>query len=299
MNMKDMLVDIIRCVYSVDGDVFGGYVRDSIVDADCNIRDLDVRVDPDKVSILTNMLSTQFEIGFNAVSTNYRTMGVISYSLSPKDVRDSNPLKMDVLACTSAKWQLYPCDFDVNQLAKNSNSMFVRPFSSSCLLFCNNRYDAVVGRCNKKRFALLALPANIFADTITLLVRSKDLVGRGWVMDDHYLGNKSWVFSTWSSLCENASNIRKKRSDSALASLTSQHDCCLCHEKFQNDDVVINTCCNHNFHWVCNNTNEASGLLNWFKIKQSFACPMCRQNSVVCLLPYGHTNFPIIDVATL
>lgn len=279
---------LIRFIYCADGDVFGGYVRDILAGGPSEVKDLDCRIDPEKCGVFMNFVSLDYDVTINVTGANYRSMGVVSYSLRPKGLRDdASVFKMDVLLCHSNKWSGYPGDFDVNQLVKNNNGTYVRPLVSLGLLHAMCRFDTIVERCVARKFALISLPSNVFLDILTLLIRANDMVHRGWIMDDMYLGRRSWIINKWSVICDDTEGVRTKYSESAIAALKCQSECSLCQEAFGPDDVVINTCCNHNFHWTC--SQENSGLLYWYRLKQSFLCPYCRQHSVHYILPYTPT----------
>lgn len=275
---------IIKYIKAFNGDVIGGYVRDKFSNnTDSPTRDLDCRIDKNMVRFFINVLMIDYEVKENIVSSNYRKLDVVSYTIVYKSF-DSTQLKLDILCCDINKWIEYPVDFDVNTLAENNDSCYVRPhyyYSSPCI---NSRLNVFIDRCQKLKFGLLNVPEGNFADVMTLLIRSKVLVERGWKMDDTYIGKNSWVINKWKTLTKETSNVRTQFSDRMCSTLISQEQCCLCHETFDENDVVFNSCCNHNFHWSCHQmTDENSstnGISHWFTVKNSYKCPFCRQDAV-------------------
>jgi hypothetical protein len=69
------------------------------------------------------------------------------------------------------------------------------------------------------------------------------------VMDDAIYGDGTWIVDYWKHLQETPSQCRKSFSRTKLELMTSLNECALCNEHFVEDDIVINTKCNHNFHW--------------------------------------------------
>lgn len=281
--------DIINYIKAINGHLFGGYVRDKFAGAGYG-RDIDCRINKEQLPHLINILFVGNFVHENIVGLNYRKMDVASYTLLPK----SNPdlrIKVDILCCSEPKWTNYACDFDVNMLAESNDSIFIRPHFYSSLWNIPNKINHVIERCKMNKFALIALPKDDFQEKYVLLLRSKDLVERGWIMDDFYLHQNSWVFSKWSRIQSHPCEVRLSSADMPCSSMCSQTSCSLCHENFKPDDMVFNSCCNHNFHWECavqtpsatTHTSTSTGISHWFKLKQSFQCPMCRQTAVKCI----------------
>jgi hypothetical protein len=283
---------IIKYVKSFHGDIFGGYLRDRYANVR-NSHDLDCRVDRELIKYLINVLSVDFNVMENLIGINYRKMDIISYTISQRNPsRGENPwsVKLDILCNSYTNWFSYPCDFDVNLLSENNDVLQVRPIISPAILHIPDRLNHIISRAISKRFALVTIPKNSFSDIIVLLIRSKSLIDRGWLMDDLYLGKNSWLFNKWKNIKSKPYDIRKRHTEKNIKSMIEQQDCCLCHETFKDDDIVFNSCCNHNFHWECYNTPttppspssslELSGIYNWFNVKQSFLCPFCRQDTI-------------------
>lgn len=272
--------DIIRYIKCFNGDIIGGYVRDKVA---ClhSYEDLDCRVDRDLVHILLNILSLHYRIRVNPDTVNYARLDTLSYFLTPRtpSMCEFRSLKLDVLCCTIAKWASYSCDFDVNMLAENNTSLYIRPNLCNNLSHIPDRLTSITERCENRHFALVSLPRVTYQDIMILLIRSKDLVSRGWIMDDIYLGKDTFIINTWSNIINIPENIRTE--DDSADTLTCQHECSLCREPFKNEDIVLNTCCHHNFHWECHpEAAEKGGIMQWFTTKQTFSCPYCRQNAV-------------------
>jgi hypothetical protein len=284
----NFIESVIHYVKAFNGEVIGGYVRDRYAGVN-GIKDIDCRIEQDHLFNLLNVLSVNYTVIDNPMSVNYKRFNVCSYFVCPKRPAAIGPaIKLDLFCCSFAKWHIYPCDFDVNLLAANNDSLFVRPNTCNTLKQLPDRLNVILDRCKQRHFALVALPSQSTQDILTLILRSKSLVGRGWIMDDKYLGEMSFIMNKWSNLACSPETKRTTHSASQKSAMVSQTDCAICHEAFGEDDIVMNTCCNHNFHWECHSRSvpanapaeQAGGIYNWFVTKGCFQCPNCRQSAV-------------------
>ena len=92
-------------------------------------------------------------------------------------------------------------------------------------------------------------------------------------MDDFHLKDKTSIFFLWKNV---NNNIRTSFKDDELKKLKEGNFCSICSSNFKDEDLIINTKCNHNFHWDCNSCdNSNSGIKNWIS-KFSHKCPICR-----------------------
>lgn len=278
---------VINYVKAFNGDIIGGYVRDKYAGIDA-VKDIDCRIEQEHLHNLVNVLSVNFTVLDNPMSLNYKRFNVSSYFVCPKRPAIGAAIKLDLFCCAFIKWHAYPCDFDVNLLAENNDSLFIRPNTCNSLKGLPSRLNVIMQRCKQRRFAIVALPSQTTQDILILLIRSKSLVLRGWVMDDVYLGAMSFVMNKWRNLIRDPDTKRVTYTPSQHLSMKSQSECSICHESFNDDDVVLNTCCNHTFHWECHGrtvpenatAEQKGGIYNWFATKGCFQCPICRQTAV-------------------
>ena len=72
-------------------------------------------------------------------------------------------------------------------------------------------------------------------------------------------------------------NLRNLYKKDDYKKILSQDECIICSNKFKEDDIVINTSCNHNFHWKTDyNLNiDCPGVSNWIT-NHKYNCPICR-----------------------
>ncbi len=265
---------ICQIIKSFSGDIFGGYMRDKFCEVEC--RDIDCRLDPNLIRPCLQVLSIDFQIIELPLKPNYKSMNVYCYH-----VRDKTGFhyRLDILSCSFHNWHTYPCDFDTNLVAENNICLFIRPNLSMFLTYSVDVLNTTITRCKNKTFALVDLPSIDYTKNIIIILRSYDLVKRGWRMDDFYLGKYSWIFAKWSDINKHPEMLRLTTDESIHNIMSSQNECALCQEQFKDDDIVFNSCCNHNFHWNCSN-DFSSGIMNWFTVKQKFSCPYCRQDAI-------------------
>ena len=102
------------------------------------------------------------------------------------------------------------------------------------------------------------------------LNKCAELINNGWIMDDFYLKEKTSILFLWKN---RNNNIRTSFNDDKLKKLENFNNCIICSSDFKEGDLVINTKCNHNFHWNCD--NNISGIKEWIS-NFSHNCPICR-----------------------
>jgi hypothetical protein len=133
------------------------------------------------------------------------------------------------------------------------------------------------------------------------------LIGHGWKMDDWLDGPNGWVVSRWIDISSTRRSVVHSHPSSSLkahpssslkahpSSLKAHSNCPLCYEKFDEQDIVVNLPCNHNFHVNCHcdspghpgspdrpipstsyeNNSIKSGLCAWLSTGH-VTCPCCR-----------------------
>lgn len=96
-------------------------------------------------------------------------------------------------------------------------------------------------------------------------------------MDDWMLGRRVWVVSSWARLASARQPV--------VGVNPKTHDqCAICHERFEDPDLIINLPCNHNFHVACHRAPvtpsampppPTGGLSAWLRSGKA-SCPCCR-----------------------
>jgi hypothetical protein len=274
--------DVVGIVKAFHADIYGPHVRDLYAEKDPgNKTSLDVRIDEHLFSYFLGVLG----VFYNVTVRILHTTGV-SIGMRPKGAGETEQdIDMNITWCNALRWNSVPTELiDVNLLVSNGTAIFVRPDAVLSFTAMSNKIDHVMKRVRSHRFGLMRLPTFPPTSVLKTLNKCHDLVRAGWVMDDAYIGKSSAVINTWKSF--STQSVRNALTPQEKESMVSQDQCSLCHDAFQDDDIVLNTCCNHNFHWVCHSDDRAtrmSGISSWFHLKRDFACPFCRQAAVAFL----------------
>jgi hypothetical protein len=296
MMLKKLIDDVLIHIKSFDGDVYGGIVRDYSVGNVVYIQDINCRLDNSVLHLFMQTLFVYFDVeeinvelggSFADFRKKIKVMmkdkeDNIFYSTSSQTQRVPYVF-VDIVIMSRIEWVRLPCDFDVNVLTENSHSLYIRvPYNS--LNKYNDKLNFVRERIKDTTFCSLEdsymkTPEQI----ISLVDRALRLVMRGWVMDDMLLGDKTWVLSQWSVLSNGLKMVRKKYDKEKYEQMICSTECAICNEEFKPTDIVINTRCNHNFHWndICatylpNKSVRCKGLKEWVK-RGKITCPVCRQ----------------------
>lgn len=282
--MKSLIDDLLIHIKAFDGDVYGGVLRDYKSSGIPYIKDINCRIDSAMLMVFVSVLQIHFDVKeIVAPFSNY----FVDYSkkLQVYSKLDSSVYAMlDIVTMSRGEWMRLPCDFDVNILAENSISSYVRSVYVSMNKFVD-KYGHVQKRIREGQFALLEPCTQKSADEVKQLVdRSVRLVTRQWVMDDSIHGKDSWVVNYWLMLTSMSTFVRASFDTKGVELLKMQCECSLCGEAFQPHDVVLNTRCNHNFHWaqeantvIGGSGRACKGLREWMRLGNS-TCPICRKN---------------------
>lgn len=297
------LIDVIFMqIKAFHGDVYGSVLRECKIRKSNSFKDINCRLDINVYDTFVQMLYIHFNVvklpprictsyyGFtNRFKISHK--GPLLDSLNNHDNRDSNESQdsvdssmiiLDICLLSRMDWLHLPCDFDVNLLAEDSTSLFLRVNHNALSVFVD-KLNHVTKRISAKTFATLDAYMYKSLDTfINHIDRAEVLVKNGWLMDDSILGDRSWLLGMWLSLQVRGDSCRKSYSKRKLSLLMNCNECSLCHEKFNPCDIVINTKCNHNFHWSLTKQQGITvcrGLREWVKRGNS-SCPLCRINVI-------------------
>lgn len=264
-------------IKAFNGDIYGNILtfdeRDVINSPQTLI--VHCRVDLYLFSVFIQVLNLHFDVASFPIVFN-EFMGINKqYVVNPKGKRDVQVV-LDVCFQTTMEWSRLPCDFDVHLLAENASSVFLKS-NYICLDKFVDKIGFVKKRIAQKKFTLLDASLARTTEKLRLLVdRSETMIQRGWVMDDLLYGDAIWNINMWITYCMRPNACRVFHDKKKVEMLTSLNECPLCNEQFATCDIVINTKCNHNFHW-CN--NRCKGLSEWVK-RGNISCPVCRKNAL-------------------
>jgi len=299
-TMKELIDALILHIKAFDGDVFGGVVRDYRVGGMVYVKDINCRLDNLVLQVFIQTLQVYFDVQEVSVEIGGHFADYIKkIKVSRKtDEMDSllymsgsgnvfSYVYLDIVVMSRIEWMRLPCDFDINLLAENSHSLYMRV---PCVLL--NRYtdkiNHVMNRIKGNTFCSLENSYTKTPEQVkTLVDRACKLVTRGWIMDDSLLGDKTWVVGAWQIMSNGLRMVRKGYDRVEYDKMLSKKECSICNEEFKRTDIVINTKCNHNFHWQeplhgsasrseCGHTVCCKGLKEWVS-RGNITCPICRQ----------------------
>lgn len=267
--------ELISYVKTFNGDIYGSFVRDwKVLGLLQHNVTLQTRLDPTFISVFLNLLSLKYRViltkSEDVLNNNIIVTSLKITPLKPLQFSFS-PITMEILYVPKSRFHLQRCDFDVNLLAENSTSTYVYKYDIPGTTYICDKIGYIKERICKNQFCLLHKTSSILEDTlaVTKLVESANkLISKGWMMDDYLLCEDSWVLSTWRNLESQKSRTRPL--------LQNNNECILCQEEFEDADIVLNTCCNHTFHWQCRNSQ--GGIKRWVEDHKNISCPCCRSN---------------------
>jgi hypothetical protein len=191
------------------------------------------------------------------------------------------PVLLEVAVMTKYEWSRLPCDLDVNLFAENGNSRYIRSDYHVMHKFVD-RYEHLIERIQNMKFCVVDFSMCKSLELVRVFIdNTAAMVENGWTMDDLIWRDETWVVNKWISIQMRSKEIRTKYTNNKIESMLSQDECMLCNDKFSPTDIVINTRCNHNYHWgPCpsndgNGTIKCNGLVEWVR-RNKISCPCCR-----------------------
>lgn len=274
-NTNHIINDIISTAKIFAGDVFGGAVRDFRIGGNSDIKDVDIRLDSYYYKPFLTLMSTKYKIEQHLPCKKYNGITINTFEVSPKHIGlVFKPIFVDIVIMTHKIFRVSFIDFDVNLLTENDSSLFLRvvPYA---MKYLPDKLQFIKDRISKKNFSCLDTfkGERALDDLIIIIEKSIKMTLKNWEMDDCLQNKSTWVVGKWGQFVQR--KHKKKYSHEQHKQLVANEECSLCYEKFKSDDIILNTACNHNFHWKCNHTN---GLAFWVKDREKNTCPCCRSD---------------------
>lgn len=263
----NVINEIIAMTKTFDGDVYGEAIRDYRMCGQTTIPKIDIRLENSYFKPFTILLHSKFAIT-ELPAKVVNGININSFRLSPKPSSSFFlPIVLDIVLMTRALFRISFIDFDVNLLTESDKAIFLR-FVPNIFKYIPDKLSHIKDRIITKHFT--SLPCERLLQDVCLMVdKAIDMTNQGWTMDDLYHTKNTWVVGKWEGFV--SGKHRKHISREQYNKLIECNTCSLCHEKIQTNDIVINTACNHVFHWRCNPNN---GLCCW--AKEHSTCPYCR-----------------------
>lgn len=272
---KRMIEDICLYAKACQGFIYGSVIRELSYRDSIDIPIINIKIDLHLLSTFAQVLSITYDVVSVPLSVNHFTCLTKRFIVSCKDCYEINVI-VDVCLLGEGDWQSLPCTFDVNLLAENSNKHFIRMNYPQLERF-PDKLSHIRKRILDGRFTLLDFSScRSVGHFVEVIDSASALVKKGWMMDDLLYGDAIWIVNQWKHIRDLPSHCRKLLPGNKLDLMTSLNECSLCSEHFTDDDVVINTKCNHNFHW---HNETCKGLSEWM-MHGNITCPVCRKNAI-------------------
>lgn len=262
--------ELILQTKAFQGDVFGSFVRDSQSRDIC--QEIDIRIEPCHLIPFINILSLKYDIISINHLKEFIPMFSYAYLVTFKNSFIFHPIKLTIHTIHKKLFKNTFSYFDVDLLVEDDSSLYIRNFPTN-ITFCIDKFSWIRDRILNKKFCIISNNTSL-KEIAYVIEKAIHMVKSGWTMDDILLFDKSWIVAKWIDFYFKCNNLRSKYDTDKINKLKSCDECCLCQEKFSHNDIVINTLCNHNFHWQC--PNNEKGLSTWVKNQNKNTCPFCR-----------------------
>lgn len=272
-NTMMVISDIVLHAKAFFGDVFGEFIRQwRVLGLMSTETEIEIRIDMSYLVPFLNIVCIKYDI----TSVNHLKEYVMPYRFTYIVTNKwssvgFSPIKININTMTKKLFKATLSEFDVDLLAEDDASMYVRncPMAIRCSM---DKINLIKDRICRKRFCLTdhITPLTCSKQITYTIEKAVDMVSNDWLMDDFFLKEKSWIVAKWCNIVNRGLEIRQ------ATDMKKCDECCICQEKFNTNDIVVNTVCNHNFHWSCHTTGDPNGLSQWVKGQNKTSCPFCR-----------------------
>jgi hypothetical protein len=272
---KQLIEDVCLYAKACQGYIYGDVVREFCHRDSIDIPSINIRLDLHLLSTFAQVLSITYDVVSLPLAISTYTCFSKKFVVSCKNRNDIRTI-IDVCLLSERDWLGLQCSFDVNILAENSSKHFIRLEYPQLERF-PDKMSHIKKRIKDGKFTLLDFSAcRSIGHFVELINNASAMVTKGWIMDDLIYGESTWIVNQWKSIKEKPLECRKSYHKNNLDLMTSLNECALCSEHFEDDDIVINTKCNHNFHW---HHTTCKGLSEWM-MHGNITCPVCRKNAI-------------------
>lgn len=268
--MRDV-VEISHCFQ--DCFVFGGYVRDTVINGEA-ARDIDVVFSStgDR-AIFERFLHNKYDTELVEVRDGYDFFGQTFAFRKLRVTYGRKGQSFDVDMSVKSKLDLKSADHDFSCNTVYYSRTGMEVFSSEkdeqmCSPFVSaiERIKRKVFQHMTRRKGIELLPASMCKYSARLIRRAEKMVRRGWTMERR---PSAFEVNTHGHLlmCNRFVNDKS---------------CVVCSDDFADSDPCIITTCQHIFHTHC--------IVKWVEVGRStITCPACRSNSMLYLPSTGIT----------
>ena len=301
MSNHTQLDKLINIIQALNGNIFGETIRDysirnKLLDKNFN------NINFNNINIIFNnntiikyfirILSFNYEIykesanNIHSINSKIITYNLI-YNYLYNNEYKAKILKLHIFPISLCNFLKYKniekltYDLDCNQFFMNSHSLYLNhnKYYLNNYIFENltfNNFNIQFNRIRNEKFSFIKKNIN-FSDYIYNIDQAYSLVNNGWIMDDFHnpVRDTSCILLKWRN--RDKDNYRYNYNTEKYKKLKNNDSCTICGVNFTSECIVINTSCNHNFHWYCNNNH---GLKYWIQ-NHNNNCPICRVTNIV------------------
>lgn len=272
-TFEQVINDIIISTKIFNGDIFGSVIRDYRIANKLSINNIDIRLDSLFINPFLTLLNMKYKVIPILPCKIYNGISINTYKLLPIIPNMFfNYLFINIVGLSYKMFRISFNDFDCNLLAENDSSLYIRNIPYS-LKHVGNKLDFIKNRILLKSFCCLdsIQGERSIKDLIPIIDNAHKMTQQDWIMDDYLQIKDTWLVGYWEGFLNGKHKTRLTLEK--YNQLHSCNNCSLCHEPFKLSDIIINTACNHNFHWKC---NSANGLRYWVNEHNKSTCPYCR-----------------------
>ena len=254
VDYKSNLDKLVNAVRIFKGYIYGEFV--SLYYLENNIFNNDIKLDFENINIILNnyndsicfirLLQNIFEIYYEKDSNKNNYKIVINYNYNNKNYSEVKNLNL-YNNVSKIDLNYYTYYLDINLLSLNLNGLEIINYSNKK----DVQFTTILNRIIYRKFSFID---DYNCDIFNNIDKAIQLLYNGWIMDDYYLKRNSSVLFFW----KNRDMIRMHYNDKEKKMMYQDNKCSICTSDFKNDDLVINTKCNHNFHWDCNYYRDSS-----------------------------------------
>lgn len=276
---------LVSLIKALRGEVYGECVRDLLLlvsDANQESCMLDrIRCRMGCRAMAQTLLSVM-RVDFHVQCVNYIDSVEASYRVYLSGPAAPQTIQLDVTTMSYSMWRLQRLNFDVDNLASSSRSLFVwslfgsNPMSTA-QVHCTEARPSNPGhlietlaRIHQRRFSLLGEGScTIHLDA---LMGAIDMVQSGWTHDSSRSGN----WDIWIMAAPEVPTLDVPTPDVPTLDVPAPDapTCAICQDPLKQGDCVVRLPCKHVFHGHCDAANKRGGICQWLRINGS--CPYCR-----------------------
>lgn len=252
LKHSELVARLVSVLLSAGAHIHGDVVAHGVLLGDAlRVHRIEASVAPPLVAVLPRILAVDFASSQEDLSRAGRRE--TTHSLTLRNGRSAS-VELVLHAHVAAPFRA-PVEFDFQTLSMSASRLYCRVPSNLV---------SMIPRVCGRRFAL-AGAAGDAGDHARWMRGALRLLESGWMMD----ASTGWVLARWGNLTTRsaAAHVRP-----APGIPLADAVCPICHDRFDNSDIVASLECSHNIHAVC---MGKGGMCAWLAAGHT-TCPCCR-----------------------